>query len=84
MELEDRTAMAQRDVGGSGARERRLVNGLWLAAAAIVVAGFALRIFASLLSLTDLRILGVALIAVGIGVAGLAWLGERFTTHRAP
>lgn len=76
--------MAHRDVGGSGSRERRLVNGLWLAAAAIMVAGFVLRIVASLLSWTDLRILGVALIAVGIGIAGLGWLGERFTAHRAP
>jgi hypothetical protein len=82
--LEDGIVMAQRDTGGSGARERRLVNGLWLAAAAIVVAGFALRILASLLSWTDLRILGVALIAVGIGIAGLGWLGERFAARRAP
>jgi len=75
--------MAERDTGGDGPRERRLVNGLWLAAAIFVVAGFVLRLCASLLSLTDLRILGVALIAVGIGVAGLAWLGERFTARRA-
>ncbi|HXQ50075.1 MAG TPA: hypothetical protein VN802_03185 [Stellaceae bacterium] len=76
--------MAQRDRGGDSPRERRLVNGLWIAAAVIVAAGFSLRILASLLSWTDLRILGVALIAVGIGVAGLAWLGERFAARHAP
>ena len=76
--------MAQRNRDGKDRGERVLVNGLWIAAAAIVVAGFLLRVLASLLTRTDLRILGVALIALGLGVAVVGWLSERLVAKRAP
>jgi undecaprenyl pyrophosphate phosphatase UppP len=78
------TAMAQRNKGGQDRRERLLVNGLWIAAAAMVVAGFVLRILASLLARADLRITGVALIAIGLAVAVIGWLSERFVANRTP
>ena len=77
------TAMAQRKRGGKDRSERVLVNGLWIAAAAIVVAGFLLRVLASLLAHTHLRFIGVALIAVGLGVAVVGWISERFVARRA-
>jgi hypothetical protein len=77
-------AMAQRDRSGQDRRERVLVNGLWIAAAAMVIAGFLLRVIASLLARADLRILGVGLIAVGLGVAVLGWLSERFVARHTP
>ena len=78
------TVMAQRNRGGKDRRERVLVNGLWIAAATSVVAGFGLRVLASLLSRADLRIIGVALIALGLGIAILGWLSERLVAKRAP
>lgn len=78
------TAMAQRNRGGKDRRARVLVNGLWIAAAAIVVAGFLLRVLASLLAQADLRIFGVALMALGLGVAVIGWISERFVAKRAP
>ena len=77
------TAMAQRR-RARDRRERVLVNGLWVAAATSVVAGFVLRLLASVLRRADLRIIGVALIALGLGIAVLGWLSERFVARRAP
>ena len=80
--------MAQRNRGGQDRRERLLVYGLWVAAAAIVVAGFLLRLLASLLSRADLRadlrIIGIALIAIGLAVGVIGWLSERFAAKRLP
>lgn len=69
--------MSQPNVGGGAGRSFSLAYGLWIAAAALVVAGFVLRILASLLSVPHLRFGGVAVIAVGLGVAVLGWVSER-------
>jgi hypothetical protein len=61
-----------------------LVNGLWIAAATCVVAGFALRLLASLLTRTDLRIVGVALLALGAVVGVISWVSERYVAKRVP
>jgi hypothetical protein len=70
--------MAQHDTGRDGRRERLLVNGLWVTSAAIVVAGFILRSLSSLFQRGDLRFSGVVLIALGVGLAAVSWVGERF------
>jgi ABC-type uncharacterized transport system permease subunit len=69
---------------GDGRRPRLVVNTLWVAAAATVVAGFVLRALSSVLGRGDLRVAGVALIAVGLGIAVLGWVGERIAARRAP
>ena len=71
--------MSRRDLRGDGRTDRLLTNWLWLAAAAMVVAGFLLRILASLMSRAELRLTGVVIIGVGIGVAALGWLSERWS-----
>jgi hypothetical protein len=72
--------MVQRGRSGN----RLLVNGLWTAAAAIVIAGFVLRLLASVMSHAYLRGIGVALIAVGVVIAVLGWVSERVFARRAP
>jgi hypothetical protein len=62
-------------------RQRVLVNGLWLGAALIVTVGFVLRIAASVLERSDLRLTGVVMIAVGIVVGCLGWLSERLAAR---
>lgn len=74
--------MAEREGEIAGRRERFFVNGLWIGAAVLVVSGFILRFLASLLAVSDLRIIGVAVIAVGLAVAVLGWVGERFLAGR--
>jgi len=74
--------MARSDLDGSGGKERVLVNWLWVGAAAIVTSGFVLRIVASLFGLPDLRLIGIVIIAIGIIVGGLGWIGERFAASR--
>jgi hypothetical protein len=74
--------MARSDLGGRGGKERLFVNWLWVGAAAIVTSGFVLRVVASLFGLPDLRLIGIVIIAIGIIVGGLGWVGERFTAHR--
>ena len=48
-----------------GRTERLFLSGLWLAAAAAVIAGFLLRILASFTHRLDIRFGGIALIAAG-------------------
>jgi hypothetical protein len=79
-----KTEMAQRNRGGKDRQERTLVNGLWIAAAICVVAGFALRLLASLLTRADLRIGGVALLALGAVVGVISWVSERYVAKRVP
>ena len=83
-----RAAMPILSQPGTDAGIRRgfsLAHGLWIAAAAIVLAGFALRLLASLLGLPHLRFSGIAALALGLGIAGLGWVSERLAArHRAP
>lgn len=72
----------QQDMPGAPRRGFTLAHGLWIAAAAIVVAGFVLRILASLLGVVELRFTGIAAIALGIGLAGLGWISERLAARR--
>lgn len=76
--------MPRRDTNGDDQRRRLLVNGLWIVAAASVVAGFLLRALSSFLGRADFRVAGIALIAVGIAAAVLGWLGERIIAQRSP
>jgi hypothetical protein len=74
--------MAQTDRGVTARRERLLVNGLWVTAAIIVLAGFALRVAASLVARPELRLTGVVVIALGLAVAVIGWLSERLIAKR--
>jgi hypothetical protein len=71
--------MAQSEFGNG--KQRPFVNGLWIGAALMVIAGFVLRIVASALGRGDLRLTGVAMIAVGIVAGCLGWLGERLAAR---
>ncbi len=74
--------MAQSDIGGDGGKDRLLVVWLWIGAAAIVTAGFALRVLATILGRADLRFIGIVIIAIGVIVGGIGWLGERLAARR--
>jgi hypothetical protein len=76
--------MAQRHNAVAARRERLLVNGLWVTAAIIVLAGFAMRVLASLVNHPSLRLIGVVVIACGLVVAVVGWLSERLIAKRVP
>ncbi|HUZ75605.1 MAG TPA: hypothetical protein VMU87_21680 [Stellaceae bacterium] len=76
--------MSRHGTNGADRRRRPLVSGLWIAAAATVVAGFVVRALSSFLGRADLRVAGIALIAIGIAAAVLGWLGERIVARRSP
>jgi hypothetical protein len=75
--------MAQLEPPNHGGRNSGFVNGLWLAAAITVVAGFILRSLSSFLGRGDLRFGGIALIAAGLAMAGLGWVADRIRTRKA-
>ena len=77
------TLMAQRNPSGKDRQERVLVNGLWIAAGAILVAGFALRVLAGLMTRPELRLTGVLLLAAGAVIGVLGWISERYIFGRA-
>jgi len=62
--------------------DRLFANGLWIAAALLVVAGFLLRTMASMLGHAELRFAGVVVIAIGILLAVIGWIGERLADRR--
>lgn len=64
-------------------RDRLVINLLWLAAAIVMVAGFVLRSLSSLVGRSDFRLGGVALIAGGVVIAVLGWIGDRVLTRKA-
>lgn len=76
--------MSHPETGGRTRRGFTLAYGLWLAAATFVVAGFVLRVLASLTRQPQVRLSGVVLIALGLGVAGVGWISERLAERRAP
>lgn len=75
--------MSHYDTQRDRRHERQLVNALWVAAAVIVVIGFIVRSLSTFLGRADFRMGGVVLIAVGIAVAVLGWIGERIVARRA-
>ena len=75
--------MSQPGTQGDRRRERWIVNGLWIASAMVVVTGFIVRFLSSLFGHRDLRLAGVGLIAAGVAVAVLGWIGERIVARRA-
>ncbi len=75
--------MAQHEPSNHGGRDRLFVNGMWLAAAVVVVAGFVVRSLSSILGRADLRFGGIALIAAGLAMAVLGWIGDRILTRKA-
>ena len=58
-------------------------GGLWIASGVIVLTGFILRPLGSYLG-REFRYTGIAMIALGLVVAVIAWLSERWsqTKHR--
>lgn len=73
--------MSHSPLGGTS-RKLTLATGLWITAAMMVVAGFILRLLASLLSLSPLRYGGIAVLALGLAVAVLGWVSERLSADR--
>ena len=78
-----------RPVGGRGGRHpdrqvRRLVNAVWSAAAVAVLAGFVIRPLARYLGGQEARQFGVALIALGLLLAGIGFLIERWAGIKPP
>ena len=73
--------MAQPHSQGDG-RTRFFANGLWVAAALIVVAGFLLRSLSSMLGHAELRLSGIVVMAIGILLAVVGWIGERIADWR--
>ncbi len=65
-----------------GRKERLFVSGLWVAAALCVVAGFCLRLVASFMQRPEIRLDGVALIALGLLFAVLTAAVESFISRR--
>ena len=74
--------MAEREAGRGGGRRMAIPGGVAIVAALIVVAGFAMRMAGTFLSRAELRFAGVALIAVGVGVAVLGWLADKLIHAR--
>jgi len=64
--------------------EWSVVTALWIGAASIFAMGCLLRIAAGFVNGYHLRITGVYLIAAGLAVAILGWLGEQIGTRRTP
>lgn len=75
--------MAQQDTDRYRRRDRVLVNALWVVAAVTVVAGFVVRSLSTFIGSRDFRLGGILLIALGIAVAALGWIGERIVARRA-
>ena len=62
--------------------DRTFVSGLWIAAGTVVIIGSLLRPLARFLGGPDLRMVAVIVIAAGLGVAALAWIGEKLINDR--
>jgi hypothetical protein len=65
-----------------GRKERLFTSGMWMAAGVSVVAGFIFRLLASFLHRPDVRLGGIALIALGLLIAILAAAVESISRRR--
>ncbi len=70
--------MADRHVHSTRRKDRTLPGRLWIAAGVIVLAGFILRPLGTYFG-RELRYTGIAVIALGLVVAVIAWLSERWS-----
>ena len=68
--------MAGQEIKSAGHRDRAWVDALWIAAGVIAVAGFILRPLGSFFG-REFRYTGIVVIAIGLVVAMIAWLGEH-------
>jgi hypothetical protein len=59
-------------------KSRVFPGGLWIVAGAITLVGFILRPLGSYFG-RELRYTGIAMIALGLVLAVIAWLGERWS-----
>jgi VIT1/CCC1 family predicted Fe2+/Mn2+ transporter len=74
--------MNDQAIRGASRRERWLIRALWLSAAAAVIGGFLLRLAANFLHRPDIRLIGVAMLALGLVVALIAWAAENMIRRR--
>jgi len=68
---------------GSGGG-RAFLDWLWLGSGFILLAGLSLRVCAGLLGSHNLRLTGIAMLALGILLAALAWIGEKLSSDGEP
>jgi hypothetical protein len=73
--------MADRHVDSTRRRSRVFPNGLWIGSGALVLAGCILRPLGSYFG-RELRYTGIAAIALGLVLALIAWLSERWKAKR--
>lgn len=69
---------------GSARKRHPVIMAAWLLAAAAVVAGSVMRIFAAFWIGFGLRLLGVEFIAAGVALAAAAWFAERVMGVQPP
>jgi hypothetical protein len=74
--------MADRHTDSTRRKLRVLPDGLWIAAGTIVLVGFILRPLGSYFG-RELRYTGIAVIALGLVLAVIAWLGERWSQAKS-
>ena len=70
--------MTDRQVDTTRRKTRLFPGRLWIASGAIVLVGFILRPMGSYFG-REIRYTGIAVIALGLVVAVIAWLSERWT-----
>ena len=74
--------MADRQIDSPSRKPRVLPGGLWIASGAIVLTGFILRPLGTYFG-RELRYTGIAVIALGLVVAVVAWLAERWSQTKS-
>jgi VIT1/CCC1 family predicted Fe2+/Mn2+ transporter len=74
--------MNEQVIRGATRRERWLIRALWVSAALTVIGGFLLRLAANFLHRADIRLVGVALLALGLVMALIAWTAETMIRRR--
>lgn len=73
--------MADRHIDPPGRKSTTLPAALWIASGTIAFAGFIVRPLGSYFG-RELRYTGIAMIALGLVVAVIAWLTERWSQVR--
>lgn len=59
-----------------------MLERLWIAAGVVVLAGFVLRPLGSFFGRPDIRVLGIAVIGIGVVIAVVGWLAEKHANRR--